>query len=193
MDTINAIRNGKAYISDSMPTLTFSSFRPYFRVSHHFVARRLLLILFPYDTGQWTLFTPDLYIPTTALYTYLILRAMIARDNVAFTRSMTRIAVCEAVLAMLTRACTFFLDIDVAHVPLIIISLYKYVVMCVLAVSSCAGSVMRAVVCVYVMLALFVFLCRAMRSVIGSCGVCKKSVYFLVCMVLVQCLYVLIV
>lgn len=96
----------------------------------------------------------------------------------------------EALVIIFVKALSFFLDIEVMVVNLLAVSFHKYLVMMVGLVCGAMKVFVFRIVWLYLMVALFVFFCRGFKFVIGSCGVRRKSVYFLMFVVFLECCYV---
>ncbi|ELQ75781.1 putative membrane protein [Trachipleistophora hominis] len=193
MDTLgqNALNAGKSYVNTRIHTLSPSILRPYFKVTPNHVLSRIILLLFPFKTSRWTLFSPDLYVPFVSYQSFLLVKALCIKNNKLFAYYFTKTLVIEVLLIVFVKALSFFMDVEIMVINLVAVSFHKYIVMVAGLLCGSFNLFVGRLAWMYLVVAMFVFFCRGFKYVIGSCGVRRKSVYFLMFVVVLECFYVL--
>lgn len=193
-----ALRRGREYMNEKMDKAGLNHLRGYFNVDNTFVVRKLLLILFPFNSAEWalgdvekSLSRPELYIPAMSLISYILLGALQSgldgkfspeRLGMAFTRCVVMEAFCICVI----KISGYFADARVCGLDVAAYSGYKYV--CVVFLHLLRMRYMRAVFGLYLYVSFFFFLSRSLKRHIISGGGAGRTrrVYYLFSIVALQ-------
>lgn len=197
-----ALKRSAEYVNigmEKMPfeKVSFRSLRKYFEIDNVFVARKLLLIVFPFNNSGWRddgdgLTRPELYIPMMSFISYILLRMLYLGVEGAFSPErfgivFSRLMFLEMICVMVMKMAGYFVDVHLDVVDMVCYDGYKYVAMVVLGLMMMCGGYVRMIVSVYVYVSFFVFLSRSMkRRVIGNDVNRSKKIYFLFGSVMIQ-------
>lgn len=187
---VNASRD---YMSKSISQISLNPFKPFFSITHAYIFKKVLLILFPFRTHLFTtnIANPDLYIPLMSLLTHILLsglRHSFRPDKVGFI--LTRCVTYEIVLVVAVRLIGYFLDTDIRALEFLSFSGYKFVV--VICIRLVWMQYVWVVWRVYLLAAFFFFLSRSLKIWIDGSGCRRKKVYFLFIVVFIEVLTILV-
>lgn len=181
---VNASRD---YMSRSFSQISFTPFKPFFTLTHTYILKKILLILFPFRTHLFTtnLSNPDLYIPLMSLLTHILFTGLQynfrpEKIGIVLTRCLTL----EIFLLVAVKLIGYFFDTDIRALEFIAFSGYKFVT--VLCLRLVRVRYLWMAWRMYLAGAYFFFLTRSLKVWIEGSGCRRRKVYFLFIVVFIE-------
>mmetsp|Transcript_9576 Transcript_9576/g.14417 ORF Transcript_9576/g.14417 Transcript_9576/m.14417 type:complete len:258 (+) Transcript_9576:174-947(+) len=185
----------------------WNSLKIYFMVSNTYVVKKMPIVLFPFQTKTWArvgeddmsvsysqeqvsthkwlppkydVNAPDLYIPTMAFVTYILLVGYVKGTSNKFTPEVLIQAVWSCVLLQLCEAGIMKLGLGMmqANLPfldLIAYTGYKYVGICVATISLIFGSTIYFLACLYIGVSIAFFMLKSIASAVPTTAVSSSG------------------
>jgi protein transport protein YIF1 len=187
-----ALKKGTEYVNKRIERVNFKHLRKYFNVDNSFVLRKVLLILFPFNSAEWAidiesdsrLSRPDLYLPLMSLVSYILLRGLYSGLEGQFSPEklgmiFTRTVFLEALCLALLRISGYFIDVHLGSLDLVAYSGYKYLT--VLLLKLCGGRYLRYMAGAYLYVSFFFFLSRSLKGAILENAISNRTmrIYYL--------------
>ncbi|EOB12505.1 Protein transport protein yif1 [Nosema bombycis CQ1] len=184
-----ALKTSQSYVNNKMQKVSFKHFRPYFNIDNQYLYKKILLIIFPYNTSIWeshdsSIANPDLYIPLSSLATYILLKCFFFGLQNAFQPEkigilFTRTVFLEIFLFFITSISTYILGIKTGYIESICYSGYKYFV--ILCIHLCGIRWIKFIFRIYMYVSFFFFLSRCLKkTVLGESSLNRtRKIYFL--------------
>lgn len=192
MDAFNKIKQ----INNPIP----SSFKHHFRIIHtthpfKTFSSYLILLIYPFNHNLWTLYQPDLYVPLTLTLTYFLINAIDISNNTLFTIKLTKILISHILLTIIIQFITYFLSINLTLINLLILSLHKYIYLFIVSFLSLfiPSYFLISLINIYIYACMFIYLSRAYKLILHGCGINRKTLYFLMAIVLTDILFVILI
>mmetsp|Transcript_26710 Transcript_26710/g.39682 ORF Transcript_26710/g.39682 Transcript_26710/m.39682 type:complete len:253 (+) Transcript_26710:147-905(+) len=178
------------------------SLKVYFMVSNTYVIKKVPIVIFPFQTKAWArvgeddiseevsthkwlppkydVNAPDLYIPTMAFVTYVLLVGLVKGANNKFTPEVLIQAVWSCVLLQLCEAGLMKLGLSMMQANLPFLDLfaytgYKYVGICVATLSLIFGSTMYFLASLYTGISIAFFVLKSMASAVPTTAVSSSG------------------
>lgn len=197
-------------------TIDWSILRPYFSVFSNISANvkdtrgpltYLLLLIFPFNHNLWTFYQPDLFVPINGFMSYLLVQGILmGHSRISYQSHMkyglhvndwsvlfSKVLILSTILIFMYKTVSFFLDLQLSLIELIIISFHKYFYLtigCLLTRLLAHGPFYSNLIyypfILYFYTSLFLFKARAYKLILHGCGIRRISLYFLIGMVICE-------
>lgn len=210
----HALNLGATYINRAVSFSRFDSIRRYFQIDNLYLLRKLLLIVYPYNTDRWLQCThrdvssvlishPDLYIPFMSIITYILLVAceLELQDKFnpeALGKITTKSLILGLLEAALIKGASFFFDSASLNLCDIMSFVgYKYVTIVLIKIlSNISNIIIGKLSSVFLVISFALFLGRSLKYFLISNDheimSKKRKMYFLFFIVLVECILLIV-